>query len=1279
MSGIERGKYQVRNEELVQGQIYTEQSVIHQHFYPPDAPLHQPPQSAMTVPASPFLFLCFAPKDLPLAERLRDGLHAQGMTGWVGHKTFQLGSAHEQEHLREVIRRALAVILVASPHTRRSRLVRQELYIAEMYQRPVYLFWMQGNQLVEVMPASRSGLPFFDARGEYHAQTLQNLLQAISKQVSPSSSQDLFSEQLTPPPEAPRNPYKGLQAFRTEDAQDFFGRDDLIKTLLEKVQQLLTIDQQDKAASRLLTVLGPSGSGKSSVVMAGLIPQLKQGALSGSQNWIYLDPMVPGKHPIEALALTLALLFPERSPLKIMHEDLEDDSARGLHLLLATYVKRPGVSVLLVIDQFEELFTQTATEDERRQFLELVLTAITEPDGPLMVVVTLRADFYDQPLRYPELGQIIENHHVTAYSLETRNLRAVIEQPAQLSDVQLTFEEDLIGDLLFDVQGQVGTLPLLQFTLDQLFQHRQERLLTRQAYHQIGGVKGALAQHAERTYESLPTPTHQRLARALFLRLINLGTVEQDATKRRVPFSELVFIDPEETARLTEVRNDFTRARLLTASTVGGAPTIEVSHEALIRAWTRLEDWLHEARDDIRLQQAISENAAEWLRHRQPADRLYRGSQLTEALKWREANIPSIDEDRFLRASIKEQHRSQRRIVLIGLVSGVVGITGTNFLVMMLRGGEAKSLPQPFRLPYTYPGHAGPVNSVAWSSDGKRIASGSNDKTVQVWDASTGNPLLTYKGHTGPVNSVAWSSDGKRIASGSADKTVQVWDASNSNLLCTYKGHLDSVKSVAWSPDGKRIASGSDDSTVQVWDATSGSHLLTYRGHRDPVKSVTWSPDGKHIASGSEDKTVQVWDASNGHLLFPYRRHHDAINSVAWSPDGKHIASGSFDETVQVWEASSGYLLLTYQVPVNSVAWSPDGKCIAFACNDDTAQVWDASNSRLLLPYWKHTDKVNSVAWSPDGKRIVSGSNDDTAQVWEASSGNSPLLTYQGTSSVKSVAWSPDDKYIASGSGDNTVQVWEASSGRLLLTYRGHTDVVNSVAWSPDGKRIASGSDDDTVQVWDASTGSQLFTYQGHTDAVNSVAWSPDGKRIASGFDDDTVQVWDASTGSQLFTYKGHTDVVNSVAWSPDGKRIASGSDDNTVQVWDASNDHLLHTYQVLVNSVAWSPDGKRIASGSADKMVQVWDTSNGSQLLTYRGHDADVYNVAWSPDGKHIASGSGDKTVQVWDVTSGSLLRIYKGHTDKVNSVAWSSDGKRIASGSSDGMVQVWDASRLK
>jgi len=564
-------------------------------------------------------------------------------------------------------------------------------------------------------------------------------------------------------------------------------------------------------------------------------------------------------------------------------------------------------------------------------------------------------------------------------------------------------------------------------------------------------------------------------------------------------------------------------------------------------------------------------------------------------------------------------------------------------------------------------GHSDAVWSVAFSPDGKTIASASWDHTVKLWNLQ-GQLLHTFQGHSNAVNSVAFSPDGKTIASASGDKTVKLWNLQG-QLLHTFQGHSSYVNSVAFSPDGKTIASASWDHTVKLWNL-QGQLLHTFQGHSNAVNSVAFSPDGKTIASASWDHTVKLWNLQ-GQLLHTFQGHSSYVNSVAFSPDGKTIASASRDKTVKLWNLQ-GQLLHTFQGhsdTVNSVAFSPDGKTVASASWDKTVKLWNLQG-QLLHIFQGHGTLVDSVAFSPDGKTIASASADKTVKLWNLQ--GQLLHTFQGHSSyVNSVAFSPDGKTVASASRDKTVKLWNLQ-GQLLHTFQGHSDTVNSVAFSPDGKTIASASADKTVKLWNLQ-GQLLQTFQGHSDTVNSVTFSPDGKTIASASADKTVKLWNLQ-GQLLHTFQGHSFYVNSVAFSPDGKTIASASWDNTVKLWNLQGQ-LLHTFQGhsdTVNSVAFSPDGKTIASASYDKTVKLWNLQ-GQLLHTFQGGSSFVDSVAFSPDGKTIASASWDSTVKLWNL-QGQLLHIFQGHSSYVFSVAFSPDGKTIASASADKTVKLWN-----
>jgi WD40 repeat protein/serine/threonine protein kinase len=608
-----------------------------------------------------------------------------------------------------------------------------------------------------------------------------------------------------------------------------------------------------------------------------------------------------------------------------------------------------------------------------------------------------------------------------------------------------------------------------------------------------------------------------------------------------------------------------------------------------------------------------------------------------------------------------------------------------------LRGWEHRYLWSRISARQTLVGHGYLVWSAAFSADGKRILTGSWDKTAKVWDAATGQEILTLNGNNCWVLSAAFSPDGKRIVTGGGEfgyegikptSEAKVWDAATGRQLFGISGHQSPVWSVAFSPDGKRILSGSRGGRVSVSDAATGQELLVLKCE-DELASVAFSPDGKRIAAGGA--TVKVWDAATGQELLTFKRHGGAVFGVAYSPDGKRIATASEDFTVKVSDAATGHELVAlkgHAAQVFGVAFSPDGRRIVSGSYDKTVRVWDAATGQELHVLKGHAGLVRRVAFSPDGRRIVSGSDDKTAKVWDAEKGQE-LPTFKGHHDfVRSIAYRPDGNRIVTGSGDKTAKVWDAATRQEVLTLKGHTSVLWSVAYSPDGKRIATASKDRTARVWDAATGQEVLALKGHTDEVLSVAFSADGKRIVTGSTDMTVRVWDAETGGEDRVLKGHTNVVYGVAYSPDGKRIASASVDGTARVWDAEAGRELlilkgHTGWVLC--VAFSPDGKRIATGSIDQTARVWDVETGQEVLTLRGHTALLWSVAFSPDGQRIATGSGDKTARVWDAATGQEVLALRGHAEDVLCVAFSPDSKRILSGIGGihSTVTIWNAER--
>ena len=543
----------------------------------------------------------------------------------------------------------------------------------------------------------------------------------------------------------------------------------------------------------------------------------------------------------------------------------------------------------------------------------------------------------------------------------------------------------------------------------------------------------------------------------------------------------------------------------------------------------------------------------------------------------------------------------------------------------------------------------GNILSVAFSPDGKLLATGDSKSEVRLWRIADGQCANTFQGHGEWVSSVAFSPDGQTLASGSNDRTIRLWDVETGECLHQFQGHTNRVRSVAFSPDGQTLATGSDDRTIRLWDLRTSKCLHQFQGHTNRVRSVAFSPDGQTLASGSDDRTIRLWDVDTGECLHQFQGHTNRVRSVAFSPDGQTLASGSDDRTIRLWDVDTGECVHQFERQnswVVSVTFSPDGRTLASGDDDRTIRLWDLRTGKCLHHFLGHSNWVFSVSFSPDGRTLASSSEDRTIRLWNVETSEC-LKQLQGHKNwVISVSFSPDSRILASASGDHTIRLWDVETGKCLKQLQGHTNIVYSVVFSPDGRILASASGDHTIRLWNVETRECLTQLQGHSNSVRCIAFSPDSHTLASSSDDRTIRLWNIRTGECFQEFQGHSNWVTFLTFSPNGQILASGSGDQTVCLWDVLKNKCIQQFQghrKWVRCIAFHPDGHTLASGSEDQTVRLWNIRTGECIQQFHKHESFINSVVFSPDDQTLASGSADETIKLWDIETGEWLKTLR------------------------------------
>ncbi|MCI0709074.1 MAG: protein kinase [Chloroflexi bacterium] len=1081
-----------------------------------------------------------------------------------------------------------------------------------------------------------------------------------------------------------KNPYMGLKPFKETDTNIFYGRRELTGQLVTTLEN-----------NYFLAVVGPSGSGKSSVVRAGVIPSLKAGHVKGSGNWFYVT-LTPGSNPVRQLQEAL---------LSVSVEHFEFDPVTGssddVLRVCRAITSHTGSEIVLFIDQFEEVFTQVDSEEQRLYFLNNLYTASAQKAS--RVIATLRADYYDRPLMYGGFGNLFTSHMYSILPLSEEQLYDAIVLPAKNEGIRV--EGQLVDIIVKDVVSQPGALPLLQYTLSELFEHRDGLVIPLTAYMEIGGIAGALASRSEEIYENLSI--HEReVARQLFLQLVTVVD-DQRVLRRRVLMADTFDLGFER-EMMHNVQQKFAASRLLTFDydPATREPTVEIAHEVLLEGWDRFKSWIDDNRDLLRNVQRLEAAASEWIQGNRGSDYLARGSLLAQFEALHGNNFISRRAQEFLDASLELRQRIALRsriavatlvvLLIAASIAAVIAVNqsiaadeqreradeqrdlarsrelATNALLQrddidlsLLLSLEALRINDTFearnalltslqtepRLLQYYYGHSANIRSLAYSPDESFAVSGGEDGRVIQWNLATGESM-ELEGNSGVVNGIAISPNKAMIAAVSNDGVINIWDSETGELLRTFS-HENILWDVDFHPESTAVAYSDANGTVYVWELTEDAPQARQLHVDDPeaeqplafnVFSVAYHPTGDYILSGGDDLTIIVQDAATGEIVSQNSEDHfNWVRDIEFSPSGELFVTTGDDAALYVWEAE-GFTLLNrvetdHTRPIWDVVFSPDSSYVATAGHDNTVRFYDPfSGEEVLSPITMFDSPVWSVDLSGDGQTLLTSNREKIATL----SINQPLLVshilMDHQSPIQTLALSPDGDLLASAGGF-----------------------------------VGSADSDNAIRLWDTTTGELLHTLDQHLDVVTRVAFSPDGNWLASSSADTTVILWDLSGDVPAPTLLDeHNQAVHSIAFSADSRLLASAGEadpDGQIILWSVDSGRRQGT-PITVNddifALAFSPDGRRLASGSRSGAVQIWDVNRREQVDSY-DYGAAVHALVYRGD--TLAIGGRANTIVLWD---GDNEIILTGHTGWVQDLAFA--GNRLVSASRDGTVRLWD-----